>query len=148
MIVLKHSDLDGPILSKKSSLHQNGLQLNRKCLKFIDWYVGNFLVRFGQHFKIWTLFLAIFVKIEKSSSILGNFHFDFLTTLYQKVKNYFWSSMSNYRCHAIKCSYPKKLVWKSFLDIIQIIQIAVWSRLFWLSNVLGNKDVFKTCMGR
>ena len=33
-----HSYLDGPILSKKSPLCQRGLQLNRKCLKFIDWH--------------------------------------------------------------------------------------------------------------
>ena len=27
-------------------------------------------------------------------------------------------SISNYRCHTTKCSCPKKLVWKSFLDTI------------------------------
>ena len=30
-----HTDLDGPIVSKKLLLPQNGLQLNKKCLKFI-----------------------------------------------------------------------------------------------------------------
>ena len=28
------------------------------------------------------------------------------------------ASITNYRCHTTKCSYPKKLVWKSFLDTI------------------------------
>ena len=32
-----HTDLDGPIVSKKLLLCQNGLQLNRKCLEFIVW---------------------------------------------------------------------------------------------------------------
>ena len=30
-----HTDLDAPIVSKKSQLHQNGFQLNTKCVKFI-----------------------------------------------------------------------------------------------------------------
>ena len=30
-----HTDLDGPIVSKKLLLLQNELQLNRKCLEFI-----------------------------------------------------------------------------------------------------------------
>ena len=34
----QHSDLDGPIVPKKLPLHQNGLQLDRKCLKFIVRY--------------------------------------------------------------------------------------------------------------
>ena len=39
------------------------------------------------------------------------------------------ASISNYRCHAIKCSFPKKLVWKSFLDtILQTRSLWRWSR--------------------
>ena len=30
-----HTDLDGPIVTKKSLLCQNGLQLNKKCLELI-----------------------------------------------------------------------------------------------------------------
>ena len=36
--------------------------------------------------------------------------------MYKKVTNYFWLSISVYRCHAIKYSCPKKLVLKSFLE--------------------------------
>ena len=40
----------------------------------------------------------------------------------QKVKKLLFiiqkASISNYSCHEIKCSCPKKLVWKSFLDTI------------------------------
>ena len=53
--------------------------------------------------------------------MLGNFLVDFLPILYQIVKNYFLfiqkASISNYRCYEIKCSWPKKLVWKSFFTI-------------------------------
>ena len=37
-LVTKHTDLDGPIVSKKLLLHQNWLQLNRKYVKFIVRY--------------------------------------------------------------------------------------------------------------
>ena len=38
LALLMHTDLDGPIVSQKLPLHQNGLQLNRKCLEFIVRY--------------------------------------------------------------------------------------------------------------
>ena len=52
----------------------------------------------------------------------GYFYVNFLPILYQKVKNLPLiiqkPFISIFRCHAIKCPCPKKLVWKSFLDTI------------------------------
>ena len=36
--VQRHTDLDGPLVSKKLPHHQNGLQFNKKCLEFIVRY--------------------------------------------------------------------------------------------------------------
>ena len=86
-----HSYLDGPILSKKLPLCQNGLQLNWKCLKFIDKHFPSlFLLAFSDLDTFSCIFCPFYGQNEKLSKILGNFHVDFLPIFYQKVKNYFW----------------------------------------------------------
>ena len=104
----RHSDLDGPILSKKLLLRQNGLQLNRKCLKFIVRYSPNpFLSAFFLHFLPieWTK-----PKNHQTTNLVPKS--EKLLLIIQKA------SINNYRCHVIKYSCPKKLVSKSFLDTI------------------------------
>ena len=64
-----HTDLDGPILSKKLQLCQNWMQLDKKCLKFIQVNTPSFYL----HFKIQTLFLAFKAhRMDKTEKIIKN----------------------------------------------------------------------------
>ena len=95
----------------------------------------------------------------KNCQILDNFLVDFLPKNVQKSEKLFLiiqnASIRKYRCHAIKYSCPKKLVWKSFLDTIlqsrslcRTVEYVIC--MFWcgraLNSILGNYRSFgKTC---
>ena len=110
-----HSDLDALILSKKSLLSQNGMQLNKKCLKFIARYSPN---PFLSAFEDLDTFSCIFCpqngqKLKNpqkcvvfSCSFFAHFvpKSNILLLIIQKP------SISIFRCHAIKCPCPQKLV--------------------------------------
>ena len=83
----QHTDLEVPKVSKKSPLRQNGLQINRKCLRlFVRYSSCPFLSVFCD---LGPFSCILLTETQKSSRMLNNYLVDFMPILYQKVKIYF-----------------------------------------------------------
>jgi hypothetical protein len=82
-------------------------------LAVLEWKNGQ---KLKNHQKCWIIFLSIFCHFKPKSEKLVLF--------IQKA------SIINYRCHSIKNSYPKKLVWKSFLTLFYNLDHCAVGRMF------------------